>query len=461
MNTPSGVPPQPNGSEHNSQSGSQSLLARLLGRTTEIDRKEMPAVVASFLLIFCVMCGYFSVRSVRETAGTILGKERVADMFLVTWIASLAIVPAYGWVVARFRRSVFLPIVYGAVAVALAAVGVMLQTDPQNVFVMEFFYVMISVLNLFMLSVFWGFLLEIFAKEQTKRLFGVIAAGGSAGALVGPWVTTLIVTRIGNSGILYLGASLFVVAILCQRALLTVWHRAGQTHEVAAGHDQPVGGNPLIDGARLLFTSPYLLGIAIFVILLSSVSTFLYFEQLRIVTETFKDHAQRTQVFATMDAIVQTATLILQLFVTGRIATRLGITTLLVIVPFAMIFGFLGLAAVGTFGMLAFVFCARRIGEYAFVRPGREMLFSAISTQDRYRVKHVIDVPVYRGGDALSSQVDSLLGNAGMSPAKVAVVGAGLAAIWTINAWWLGRRHDKVEVAHAGGQASTRTPASA
>ena len=461
MNTPSGVPPQPNGSGDHSQSAHPSLLARLLGRTTEIDRKEMPAVIASFLLIFCVMFGYFAVRSVRETAGTILGKDRVANLFLVTWIASLAIVPAYGWVVARFRRSVFLPIVYGAVAVALAVVGVMLQTDPQNVFVMEFFYVMISVLNLFMLSVFWGFLLEIFAKEQTKRLFGVIAAGGSAGALVGPWVTTLIVTHIGNSGILYLGASLFVVAIVCQRTLLIVWHRSRETHEVEVGHDEPVGGNPLIDGARLLFTSPYLLGISVFVILLSSVSTFLYVEQLRIVTETFKDHAQRTQVFAVMDAIVQTATFVLQLFVTGRIATRLGITTLLVIVPFAMIFGFLGLAAVGTFGMLAFVFCARRIGEYAFVRPGREMLFSAISTQDRYRVKHVIDVPVYRGGDALSSQVDSLLGHAGLSPAKVAVVGAGLAALWTINAWWLGRRHDKVEVAHAAGQASGQTPASA
>jgi ATP:ADP antiporter, AAA family len=310
---------------------------------------------------------------------------------------------------------------------------------------------MISVLNLFMLSVFWGFLLEIFAKEQTKRLFGVIAAGGSAGALVGPWLTTITVTHIGNSGILYLGASLFVVAILCQRALLTVWHRSTETHEVAAGRDEPVGGNPLVDGARLLFTSPYLLGIAIFVILLSSVSTFLYFEQLRIVSETFHSSAQRTQVFAVMDAIVQTATLLLQLFVTGRIATRLGITTLLVIVPFAMIFGFLGLAAVGSFGMLAFVFCARRIGEYAFVRPGREMLFSALNTEDRYRVKHVIDVPVYRGGDALSSQVDSLLGHAGMSPAKVAVVGSGLAALWMLNAWWLGRRHDTVE----GAQHST------
>jgi ATP/ADP translocase len=222
---------------------------------------------------------------------------------------------------------------------------------------------MISVLNLFMLSVFWGFLLEIFAQEQTKRLFGVIAAGGSAGALVGPWLTTATVTHIGNSGILYLGASLFMVAIVCQRALLTVWHHARQNQALEVGHDEPVGGKPLIDG------------------------------------------------------------------------------------PSGM-----GLAAVGSFAMLAFVFCARRIGEYAFVRPGREMLFSALSTQDRYRVKHVIDVPVYRGGDALSSQVDSFLGHAGLSPAKVAVVGSGLAALWLLNAWWLGQRHDKEEVTSSAAQ---------
>jgi AAA family ATP:ADP antiporter len=438
--------------------GSPSLLARLLGRTTQIDSKEMPAVIASFLLIFCVMCGYFTVRSVRETAGTVLGKDRVSTLFVVTWVASLLIVPAYGWVVARFRRSRFLPIVYAVVAASLALIGFVLSTDPKNVFVMEFFYVMISVLNLFMLSVFWGFLLEIFAKEQTKRLFGVIAAGGSAGALVGPWLTAGIVTHIGNSGVLYLGASLFVVAIVCQRALLNVWHRANETHEVNVSHDEPVGGNPLIDGARLLFTSPYLIGIALYVIGLSAANTFLYFDQLRIVSETFSDIQERTRVFAVMDAIVQTATLLLQLFVTGRIATRLGVTTLVVIVPFAMIFGFLGIAAVGSFAMLAFVYCARRIGEYAFVRPGREMLFSSLSTQDRYRVKHVIDVPVYRGGDAAIGKLDTFLGHAGMSPAMVAVVGAGLSALWMLNGWWLGRRHDRDEATRVQ---NTNAPAAA
>ncbi|MFI4914203.1 MAG: NTP/NDP exchange transporter [Steroidobacterales bacterium] len=423
------------------------MLARLLHRSAKIDPKEMPAVIAAFALIFCVMCGYFAVRSVRETASTILGNDRVTSLFWYTWIASLAIVPAYGWVVARFRRAKFLPVVYSLVALALALIGFALQRDPKNTFVMEFFFVMISVLNLFMISVFWGFLLEIFDKEQTKRLFGAIAAGGSAGALLGPTLTALLAKQIGNHGVLYMGAALFVLAVVCQRILLRVWHAAPATHAVAVGHDQPVGGNPLVDGVRLLFTSPYLLGIGVFVILLASINTFLYFEQLRIVHDTFASPAQRTQVFGTIDAVVQGLTLGLQLFVTGRIASRLGVVALVTIIPIAMVFGYLALALFSTFGMLVTVIIARRVGEYAFVRPGREMLFSAVKNQDRYRVKHVIDVPVYRGGDVLSSQLQNRLGSAGWSPSTILVFGAGIAALWALNGWWLGRRRELGPVA--------------
>lgn len=417
-----------------------SLLARFLRRSVQIDNREMPAVIASFALIFCVMCGYFAVRSVRETDSTILGNDRVTTLFWYTWVASLAIVPGYGWVVSRFRRTVFLPLIYGAVALALASVGFVQQIDPRNVFVMQFFFVMISVLNLFVISIFWGFLLEVFSQEQTKRLFGAIAAGGTAGALIGPVLTAVLARHIGNHGVLYLGAALFACAIGCQRILLQVWHRAPQTHAVSSGHDKPVGGSPWFDGARLLFTRPYLMGNAMFVIFLATMNTFLYFAQLRIMKETFHDPATRTAVFAGIDAVVQALTLGLQLFATGRIAARVGVIALVTMVPIAMIFGYLALAAVSTFAMLATVMVARRVGEYAFVRPGREMLFSVVKNEERYRVKHVVDVPVYRGGDVLSSQVQNRLGAAGWSPQTVLLLGAFIAGLWTLNGWWLGRR---------------------
>jgi AAA family ATP:ADP antiporter len=415
-----------------------STLGRFLGRFARIEPKELPAVVTAFVLFFCVLGGYFAVRPVRETVGTILGGDRVSDLYLVTWVASIAIVPLYGWACSKFRRSAFLPWIYGAVALSLAGVGVAFEGDSTSPAVGEFFYVWISVLNLFIVSVFWSFLLELYDAEQTRRLFGVIAAGGTAGALVGPLLTDLIVGVVGNSGVLFMGAGFFVVAIGCQRALLRIWAEArlGGGEKAA---DRPMGGNPFA-GFTLLLKSPYLLGITLFVILLASVNTFLYFEQLRLVSETFTDNAERTQVFARLDYIVQTLTILLQLFITGRVASRLGVVALLTIVPVIMVGGFIGLALVNTFGVLAVVFVARRVGEYAFIRPGREMLFSVVDTETKYKAKNLIDVPVYRGGDALSAQVKTALEAGGLASAGVALLGAGLAAAWALNGWWLGRR---------------------
>ncbi|HJT81655.1 MAG TPA: hypothetical protein VJ719_10690, partial [Chthoniobacterales bacterium] len=158
-----------------------SPVGRIFSALTAVERQEVPTVIVSFLLFFCVLGGYFAVRPVRETMGTILGRDRVADLWVATWIASLAIVPLYGAVVAKVRRSVFLPVIYGLVAVALAVVGGVLRAQPQSVAVAQFFYVFISVLSLFLVSVFWSFLVELFDSRQAKRLFPVIAAGGTAG----------------------------------------------------------------------------------------------------------------------------------------------------------------------------------------------------------------------------------------------------------------------------------------
>jgi AAA family ATP:ADP antiporter len=424
-------------------------LGRLLGKAAKIEPEEIPVVVTAFLLFFCVLGGYFAVRPVRETVGTILGSERVTDLYVVTWIVSLAVVPLYGWACTKFRRSDFLPWIYGVVALSLAGVGVMLATDEGNLAVAQFFYVWISVLNLFIVSVFWSFLLELFDANQTRRLFGVIAAGGTTGALVGPLLTDITVTWIGNPGVLYMGAGLFVVAIFCQRQLLRVGARMPSDPAAPRAPDRPMGGNPF-SGFSLVLKSPYLLGISLFVILLASVNTFLYFEQLRLVSETFTDNEQRTQVFARLDYIVQGLTVLLQLFITGRVASKLGVVVLLTVVPMVMVGGFLGLAAVNTFTVLAVVFVARRVGEYAFIRPGREMLFSLVDTETKYKAKNLIDVPVYRGGDALSAQVKGALEAGGLSNVGVALLGAVLAVAWALNGWWLGRRQATGGVAVRG-----------
>jgi AAA family ATP:ADP antiporter len=418
----------------------------MLAAVSAVERHELPAVVAAFCLFFCVMGGYFAVRPVRDTVGTLIGSERVADLWMATWAASLATIPIYGAVVSRFRRAVFLPWTYGAVSVALALVGIALRGEG-NIAVAQFFYVFISVLNLFIISVFWSFLLELFRSEQTKRLFGVIAAGGTAGALAGPLFTDVAVRTIGNSGVLFLGAALFAVAVVCQRLLLALWTSGrGPAPTDTAARDRVIGGNP-IAGVTIVLRSPYLLGIALFVMLLASVSTFLYFEQLRLITLTFPDEEARTRIFARMDWMAQSLTIVAQIFVTGRIAARRGVALLLTIVPVALIFGFLILAAWNTFAVLAVIFVARRFGEYAFVRPGREMLWSPLDRETKYKAKNFIDVPVYRGADALVAQLQQAVGNAGFGPQAIALLGAATAAAWAINGGWLGRRHAAADAA--------------
>ena len=406
----------------------------------------MPSVIVAFFLFFCVLGGYFAVRPVRETVGTILGRDRVANLYVATWIASLAIVPIYGAIVAKVRRSVFLPLIYGFVAVALAIVGGVLQNQPKSVAFGQFFYVFISVLSLFLVSVFWSFLVELFDSGQAKRLFPVIAAGGTAGALVGPLFTDLAARSIGNGGILYVGATLFALAVVLQTILIRLWKSGPEPNqERDEGHyqsrDRALGGNPLA-GVTLVLRSPYLLGIAAYVALLATANTFLYFEQLRLVATTFADTQTRTSVFARIDWIVQSLTILAQLFITGRIASRLGLVVLLTIIPVAIFFGFLALSIWNTFMLLAVVIVLRRSGEYAFVRPGREMLWTPMSKETKYKAKNFVDVPVYRGADAAVAQLQRAIEGAGFGVQTAALLGALAAVLWAVNGWWLGRRYD-------------------
>lgn len=440
-----------------------TALQRALQKYAKVEPRESAAVLAAFFLFFFVLGSYFAVRPVRETIATLLGRDRVADLWLYTAIFSIAIVPIYGWLVGRVRRSLLLPWIYGIVAIILAALGLVISTDEGNLAVGTFFYVWISVLNLMLVSVFWSFLLEMFTSEQTKRLFGFIAAGGTLGALVGPLTTRLVVDSVGNAGVLWFGTAGFVGAIVCQRILLGIWKREREASDAAAGisaaasgaRDRGVGGNPFA-GISLVLKSPYLLGIALFVTLLSAVNTFLYFEQLRIVSETFSDTTRRTEVFANIDFVVQSLTIVSQLFLTGRIASRLGVKALLTLLPVAMIGMFMLLAAFNTFTIIAIALVSRRWGEYAFIRPGREMLFSALDTETKYKAKNFIDVPVYRAADYVGAQAKTALDALGsVGPAGVALVGAALAAAWAATGWSLGSRHDKVS---AGAPRSASTP---
>lgn len=417
------------------------MLARWLQRVARVEADEVRPVVAAFLLFFFVLCGYFMLRPVRETIGTVLGEAEVENLFAMTFFASVAVIPLYGFACARLPRAVVLTSVYALFGSSLLVLAALMNADPNNVYAARFFYVWISVFNLFVVSVFWTLMVDRSTSEQAKRLFGVIAAGGTIGALLAPQVTNLLIEPIGKTGVLLVSAGLFGAAIVCQLVLLKSWRRPGRPLAEEPGRERPIGGNPFA-GITQVIRSPYLLGFCAFVLLLASTTTFLYFEQLRLVTEAFPDENDRTQVFAWMDFTVNALTLITQVFLTGRIATRLGVAVLLVSVPLAIVGGFLTLTVVANFWVLAVVMVVRRAGEYALTRPGREILFTSVDTETKYKAKNLIDVVVYRGGDALSAWVRKGLKASGLSFSAIALVGAGIALAWALVGLWLARRHE-------------------
>ncbi len=308
------------------------------------------------------------------------------------------------------------------------------------------FYVAISVMNLLLVSMFWSLILEIISSEQSKRLIGLIAAGGTAGAFFGPMLTALLVKIIGNAGVLYFGAGMYVVAIILQRLLMLEWRRFSPDAASGPAHlserERALGGNPFA-GFMLVLRNPYLRGIALFIAGISAINTFLYFEQLEMVEQKFEELAARTQVFASLDFIVQLLVFLTQLFLTGMIATRLGVIVLLVSIPLVMVFGLTVYAAFGTFSVMAAAMVLRRWGEYAFIRPGREMLFSKVDKESKYKAKNVCDVAVYRIADAGFAQIKKLLDAVGMGGTAQALTAAAVAALWAFNGWWLGRRFEK------------------
>ena len=399
---------------------------------------EVPAVFGGFALFFLLFASYFMLRPVRETFGIVGGVDNLQWMFTGTFVATLLVVPVYGWVASRMPRRRLLPILYSFSALVMAGFATSLLTDPQNVWIARAFYIWLSVMNLFVISVAWSLMADLFEPEQGHRLFGQIAAGASLGGLAGPLLSGFLVAPLGEAGLLYLSSFLLVATLLCVRYLLS-WHDR-HCRPSPVPRREKIGGS-IWEGISLIARSPYLLAISAFVLMLTTASTFLYFEQARIVEATFPDRTAQTQVFASIDATVQSLTILIQVFLTGRIAKRLGVTALLVAVPATMMFGFGLLALAATFPILAFVMIVRRVGEYALVRPGREMLFTPVPVETKYKAKNAIDTFVYRGGDAIAGWTYAGI-VAVATTGAVALAGAALAGLWACIGYAVGRRHD-------------------
>ncbi|MGV6395705.1 NTP/NDP exchange transporter [Pseudomonas caspiana] len=422
---------------------------RLIHRTAQAinaQAGELYSALAGFGLFFCLFTGYFMLRPIREAMGIQGDVENLQWLFTATFVVMLIAVPLFGWLNSRVPREQFVDWVFGFFIVNLLLFALTFAVHDDSVWLARTFYVWISVYNLFVVSVAWSLMADVFDADQAKRLFAFIAAGASVGGLVGPLISALSINQLGQAGLTLVSALLLFAALYLKRYLMDWRARGGAGRAEAVPTEsprKPVAGNPFSGLGRVLRSS-YLLAVCLFVLLLATASTFLYFEQARLVAERFPTRELQVSVFGLIDFAVQAGALVAQLFITGRIAQRFGVGSLLAIVPALVCLGFIGLALAPGFAMLAGLMIVRRIGEYAFIRPGREMLFAPLDAETKYKAKNFIDTVVYRGGDAISGWAKSLLDTLGQSAVLVAVVGAICAALWTMVGWYLGRRsHDE------------------
>ena len=418
-------------------------------RFVDVRPDERQTVGWCWLAIFSVLSSYYIMRPIRDQAGVAGGVQNLQWLFTGTLVAMVLLNIPFAYLVKRLPRSRFLPITYHFFAANILVFAALFHwADPaQTVWVGRIFFIWASAFNLFVVSVFWQLSVDLFSPEQGKRLFGLIAAGATVGAIVGSAVTASLARRVPPMTLLLGAAILLEIAVLSivrlSRLSATFDRRP---HGDAAG--AAIGGS-VFAGITRAVRSPYLLNLGAFLLLFAITSTFLYFQQAAIVSGSFADRGAQTAFFATVDLLVNVLTLGVQLFLTGRIMVLLGVGLALGLLPALTIVGFGGLALVPTTMAVAAFQVLRRATDYAIARPAREVLYTVVPREDRYKTKSVLDTLVYRTGDQLGAWSVALLRAIGLAPAQVSLVVIPVATVWLLNALWLGRRQVRLAMRHA------------
>ncbi len=398
---------------------------------------ETRNVAWSFVYFFALLCGYYILRPVRDEMAIRAGVDQLQWLFTATFIGTLVCVPVFALLLSRLPRRVFLPLVYAIVCVSLMAFFAAFSKAPDSIWLARCFYVWVSIFNLFVVSLFWSFMVDIYSPDQATRLFGLIAAGGTAGAIAGPALTAVLVGAVGVASLLPLSAALFAVALICIHQLLEDGPRRRTARARSRPSAQGFGGS-ILDGFRMLRDSRYLQGICLLILLYSCASTFLYFTQAHIVAADIADSEQRTRLFALIDLAVNVLTVGAQLFATNRIAERFGLGTTLALIPALLIAGFVLLGIAPVLAVLVVVQVLRRAGNYAVMKPAREMLFTVLSPAQKYKAKNLVDTVVYRGGDAVSGWLYAGMRGIGLDTGAIAFAAVPLCGLWMFTGIRLG-----------------------
>jgi AAA family ATP:ADP antiporter len=426
-----------------------STLGRLLRRAVDVREHETAALVASCAYFFFILSAYYVIRPVRDEMGVAGGVENLAWLFTATLVGMLLMHPLFTALVARFPRRRFVPLIYRFFILNLVVFFLLFRAADadQAVWIGRAFFIWTSVFNLFVVSVFWSFMTDLYRPAQSQRLFGLVAVGGTMGAILGSTITSALVHVLGPVTLLLVSALLLEIAARAARALdgqeasLSQGARLEDAH-AAGGEGAAIIGGGAFDGIRHVARSPYLLGIAVLMLLFTIASTFLYFQQAAIVGRVFEGNPQaRTRLFAGIDLAVNVLTLATQVFVTGRMLRWFGVAVSLAFLPLMSLIGFGILASAPVLAVIIVFQVLRRAGNFAVQRPAREVLYTVLPRTDKYKAKNFNDTFVYRLGDQLGAWSYTAIAWLGLGLSGLALTMVPLSAAWLLLALWLGGRY--------------------
>ncbi len=419
------------------------IIAKAAKALSEIEANELKATLVSTLFVFVLMASYYILRPVRDAMASDWTDTEVSFLWNINFFVSAAIVAIYGFAVSRARLRNVIPAMYGFFALSFIAFyfGVSLVDD--RVLIDKAFYLWVSVFALFHVSVFWTFMADTFNKEQAKRLFAIIGAGASAGALVGPAIPALFAGALGTDTLMLVASSSLMLVIPLVFYMYHLKRTELGNSDLEADTSKTVIGGNWWQGFQSFVTNPYLLGIGVFILLYVFIGSFVYFEQKNLLADFSR--AERTQILGSVDWLVNLVTFGMAFFLTGRIVSKVGMPTALALMPFLVGAGLLILAFAPMLTVLLALQVFRRGGNYGLTRPAREMLYTKVTREERFKAKPVIDIVVYRGGDAVSGTLFAFLTDGvGLGLAAVALVGSAIAAVWGGTGIWLGKKFDLV-----------------
>lgn len=421
---------------------------RFVRSVVPVERDELPALVWAFVYFFCLLAAYYILRPVRDEMGVLSGVQKLPWLFSAVFVTMLVVIPLFGYVAGHFTIRRLLPTIYGFFILNILGFFVALTGGIELAAVAPVFFVWLSVFNLFVVSVFWSFMADVFSTAAARRLFGCISAGGSLGAILGPMLTAVAVKGLGIGGLLLVSALLLCGAVGCIYRLLR-WYRKQYHLDLGIQHlsssKDPESSPPsLLVGIIRIARSPYLIGISLYLIGYSVLSTFLYSQQTILVPQVVFTSEGRTQLFASVDLAINLLAMVLQLFATGPLLVRLGVVLMLALMPLVSLVGF------GIFGMMPVLpvligfGVLRRAGEFSITKPTRETLFTVVPREEKYQAKNVIDTVVHRGGDVTGTWIVSMLQGWGATLSQMAFAAMPIALGWLAVGVWIGRRHEVI-----------------